>query len=69
LIKKCTFTIPKTVPKEAADLISKLLKKVPDERLGAKDIQDVMSHPFFMDIDFEKISSSLPPQKFELNKV
>jgi len=38
LIKKCNITIPKTVQKEAADLISKLLKKIPEERLGAQNI-------------------------------
>ena len=47
LIKKCTFTIPSEIPKEAKDLISKLLKKVPEERIGAQNINDVLSHPFF----------------------
>jgi len=47
LIKKCSFTIPSDVPKEAKDLISKLLKRVPEERIGAQNINDVLSHPFF----------------------
>jgi len=47
LIKKCTFTIPSDIPKDAKDLISKLLKRVPEERIGAQNINDVLSHPFF----------------------
>lgn len=68
LIKKCNFTIPQEVPKEAKDLIAKLLKRIPEERIGAQNINDVMNHQFFVDIDFKTIGEALPPQEFELNK-
>ena len=44
------------VSDEAKDLILKLLKKKPSERLGFKnDVKEVMDHPFFKSIDVEKL--------------
>lgn len=47
-----------TISDNAKDVIIKLLKKKPNERLGAKnDIDEVMAHPFFKSIDKEKLLS------------
>ena len=44
------------ISENAKDLIKKLLKKNPQERLGSvKDVDDVMAHPFFKDMDVEKL--------------
>ena len=40
------------LPIDAVDLIDKLLEKKPDERIS---INEVMSHWYFWDIDFEKL--------------
>lgn len=38
---------------EAKDLIEKLLKKDPEERIGFKDLNDLKNHPFFQGINFD----------------
>jgi serine/threonine protein kinase len=45
------------VSEVAQDLISKLLMKVPGERLGAgeDDYEEVMAHPFFSEFDWEDV--------------
>ncbi len=40
---------------EVKHLINQLLKKNPDERLGAKSHTQIRSHPWFSDIDFDKL--------------
>ena len=52
LIKKCEFEMPSSIPESAQDLISKLLIKLPEQRLGAQNILDASSHTFFKGIDF-----------------
>lgn len=42
---------------EAKDLIMKLLKKNPVNRLGYEDEEDIFCHPWFDDVDFEVLSS------------
>ena len=38
------------------DLISRLLNKNPKKRLGAKGgMEEILSHPFFQGLDFEKL--------------
>ena len=44
-----------TVPAEVKDLISKLLVKIPEHRLGSKDISELKQHPFFQGIDFDSL--------------
>ena len=45
-----------SVSEEAKDLISRLLEKDRKQRLGQKnDIDEVLGHPFFKDIDREKL--------------
>lgn len=36
---------------EAIDLISRLLKVNPEERIGAKDIDEIINHPWLADVD------------------
>ena len=48
-------------PKEAQDLIKKLLVKDASERLGFCDIQELKKHSFFNGIDFNNIHNLEPP--------
>jgi len=60
-IKKGEFTIPENVDESAKDLIKKLLVASPNERLGAQNIDELMAHPFFSNIDFNTIKDQAPP--------
>jgi serine/threonine protein kinase len=46
---------------EAFDFCAKLLARDPKERLGAGGGQEVLSHPFFRDIDFATLKDATPP--------
>lgn len=51
---------------EFVDIIQKLLTKDPKSRLGTKnDVKEVLAHPWFKDIDIEKLEAKLlePPMK------
>ena len=44
------------ISEDAKDVIKRLLSKKPAERLGsAKDVEEVMNHPFFKPIEVEKL--------------
>lgn len=44
------------VSKEGKDFISKMLVRNPSNRLGSKnDVEDVLSHPWFSDLNREKM--------------
>jgi serine/threonine protein kinase len=47
--------IPDKVGKNAKDLIEKLFVTNPQRRLGFNSADEVKNHPFFKDIDFEKV--------------
>ena len=47
--------IPDKVGKDAKDLIEKLFVVNPQKRLGFNSTQEVKEHPFFKDIDFDKV--------------
>jgi serine/threonine protein kinase len=67
LIKKCEFeTHDSEFPKVAQDLVKKLLVVVPENRLGAQNINDLMAHPFFEGIDFTTINDQHPPLECQL---
>ena len=54
-----------TISKEAKELILKLLDKNPSTRLGSvADSLEVMSHPWFSDIDFDKLIQKKLPAPF-----
>ena len=67
-----------TIPDEAKDLISKILVKEPNKRLGGGepgteyDIAHLKSHPFFKGIDWQNLHNMTPPNSenfdFLLNK-
>ena len=40
---------------EVKDLIKSLLKKDADKRLGAKGSDEIKNHPWFADVDFNKL--------------
>ena len=43
---------------ECKDFISQCLSKTPGERLGSKgDIEEILAHPWFRDIDLDKLQS------------
>lgn len=57
---------------DARDLCTKLLQKDPNQRLGSSesDAEDIMCHPWFECIDWQKISSKAlaPPYKPQLDR-
>eukprot|EP00466_Bigelowiella_natans_P011598 jgi/Bigna1/42514/e_gw1.65.43.1 len=48
---------PEDIDQDARDLISKLLKVKPEERLGHGGVQDIKNHPFFAVIDWAKLAN------------
>lgn len=58
-IFKCILNEPLKVSKKvspfASDFLHKILCKDPANRLGANGVLEIMSHPFFEDIDWEKL--------------
>ena len=46
---------PSSMDKDAKDLIDKLLKINPYERIGFSSYNDIKTHPFFGDTDFDKV--------------
>jgi serine/threonine protein kinase len=66
------FTFPPDLDKDAKDLIDKLLEIVPGNRIGLKNgsfdeincYQEIKSHPFFSDIDFNALSERKLPVPF-----
>ena len=56
-------TIEINIPKEAKDLIQKILIKDPTQRIGynSKDYAEIKSHPFFKGINFDNLSEEPIP--------
>lgn len=56
-IKRGTLKIPRSVSKEALDLLKRLLNRNPNKRLGAsfRDADEIKEHPFFAGINFEEV--------------
>lgn len=52
-IINCKFEFPDEATAEAKDLINKFLKVEASERLT--DYQTIMEHPFFENIDFDRV--------------
>ena len=61
--------IPDKVGNEAKDLIHKLLIPEPYRRLGYKSVDEIKNHPFFKNVDFDKVLNKEyePPFKPDLN--
>lgn len=47
--------IPEDAPAELEDLIRRLLCKDPKKRLGFNGAEEVKSHPFFKDVDWQAV--------------
>lgn len=67
-VQECAIVYPENFPDDAKDLISKLLVKDPETRLGASRYDDLKAHRFFKGIDFEKIHEMKPP-KFQKSDI
>lgn len=57
-IKRCQFDPPAFLPRDASDLIEKLLRKNPADRIRHDEIK---AHPFFQGIDFNTHIHVKPP--------
>uniref|UniRef100_A0A3B3SYD6 non-specific serine/threonine protein kinase n=1 Tax=Paramormyrops kingsleyae TaxID=1676925 RepID=A0A3B3SYD6_9TELE len=66
-ILKCKLNLPPYLTLDARDLIKKLLKKSPVQRLGSSkaDCADIKKHPFFRHIDWDDLLNKRvePPYK------
>ena len=61
-ILNCKYEFDSSIPNDAKDLISNLLIKDPKERIGVrKGYEELKSHPFFKDINFQKLATTSPP--------
>ncbi|XP_055847143.1 3-phosphoinositide-dependent protein kinase 1 isoform X2 [Episyrphus balteatus] len=64
-ILNCNLEFPEGFDKNAEDLVRKLLKLNPNERLGAHDkcgfYESIRSHPFFDGVNFDTIREQTPP--------
>ena len=63
---------PRHVSAEAREIISKLMNKNPDRRLGSvSDVDEVMEQPFFAPIDWSDLQKKriTPPFKPEVSVV
>ena len=49
--------IPNFVPKEAAELLKRLLERNPNKRVGGgdRDAEEIKEHPYFKDVDWNKV--------------
>lgn len=58
---------PISMPKESVSILQKLLTREPDQRLGSgpTDAQEVMSQPFFKNINWEDIYHKRGPPPFK----
>lgn len=57
------------VPPSAKDLLTKLLNRKPDQRLGANGASEIKAHPFFHSIDWRKLLQRKYDPTFKPNVV
>jgi serum/glucocorticoid-regulated kinase 2 len=59
------LVFPSDMDSVTKDLISKLLNRNPEERLGYNGVHEIKNHPFFKDIDWVKLNNKgyIPPYK------
>lgn len=50
-------TIPEGWSEDCIDICNKLLKRKPNTRIGSESIKEIESHPWFADIDVEKLKN------------
>lgn len=54
-IDKKSIPIPNRLSPDARSLLEQLLKIKPEKRLGSNGSMEIKDHPFFRDIDFDKL--------------
>mmetsp|Transcript_40952 Transcript_40952/g.65841 ORF Transcript_40952/g.65841 Transcript_40952/m.65841 type:complete len:524 (-) Transcript_40952:55-1626(-) len=72
-IQEAPLLFPPNLTSECKSLISQLLNRNPKERLGSSrnDVEDIMRHPFFKDLDWQKLyrKEIMPPFKPQVKDV
>jgi serum/glucocorticoid-regulated kinase 2 len=63
------FPGPEIVPPTAKDLLTKLLDRNPETRLGARGASEIKAHPFFHSIDWRKLLQRKYEPTFKPNVV
>ena len=63
------FPGPEIVPPAAKDLLTQLLDRRPEHRLGAKGASEIKAHPFFNSIDWRKLLQRKYDPTFKPNVV
>jgi serum/glucocorticoid-regulated kinase 2 len=63
------FPSAEIVPPSAKDLLTKLLNRKPDQRLGANGASEIKAHPFFHSIDWRKLLQRKYEPTFKPNVV
>lgn len=63
------FPGPEIVPPAAKDLLTKLLNRKPEQRLGANGAAEIKAHPFFHSIDWRKLLQRKYEPTFKPNVV
>ncbi|RFU32262.1 hypothetical protein B7463_g4088, partial [Scytalidium lignicola] len=69
LSEPLNFPGPNFVPPTAKDLLTKLLNRKPEQRLGANGASEIKSHPFFHGIDWHKLLEKKYEPTFKPNDV
>ena len=55
------FPLHRKISTQAQNLIKALLIKDPEKRLGHNDIEEIMQHEFFADIQWDSVLTSKVP--------
>jgi serum/glucocorticoid-regulated kinase 2 len=63
------FPSQEIVPSSAKDLLTRLLNRRPDQRLGANGASEIKAHPFFHSIDWRKLLQRKYEPTFKPNVV
>ena len=63
------FPGPEVVPPAAKDILTKLLDRKPEKRLGANGASEIKAHPFFHSIDWRKLLQRKYEPTFKPNVV
>eukprot|EP00824_Muranothrix_gubernata_P023834 TRINITY_DN6645_c0_g1_i2.p1 TRINITY_DN6645_c0_g1~~TRINITY_DN6645_c0_g1_i2.p1 ORF type:complete len:445 (-),score=105.48 TRINITY_DN6645_c0_g1_i2:16-1350(-) len=66
-IIKAEFFFPDGFSEQARDLVSRLLVVDPPQRLGARGVHEIKSHPFFEDVDFDTLHLQPGPPPVLIN--
>ncbi|ODV85848.1 hypothetical protein CANARDRAFT_27930 [[Candida] arabinofermentans NRRL YB-2248] len=59
------LVFPQDIDTNTKDIITRLLDRDPKKRLGYNGVEEIKSHPFFADIDWDKLNNKgyIPPYK------